>query len=154
VSGESAGRVEAIWLKRAKGGPMDAVGAAELVPERGLVGNANQGGRRQVTIIARETWHELMSELDASIAPSARRANLMVSGLDLERTRGGTLQVGEALLEIAGETRPCEQMDAALPGLRRAMQERWRGGVFAMVLKGGEIRIGDPVILQLTDAEA
>ncbi len=41
-----AGTLEAIWLKRVRGGPMDPVASAELVAGRGLVGNANQGGRR------------------------------------------------------------------------------------------------------------
>lgn len=54
MSGE--GRLEAIWIKRAKRGPMDPAPRARLVAGRGIAGNANQGGRRQVTVIARETW--------------------------------------------------------------------------------------------------
>ena len=45
------GRLEAIWIKRAKRGVMDPVSRATLVADRGITGNANQGGRRQVTII-------------------------------------------------------------------------------------------------------
>ena len=78
------GRLEAIWIKRARLGPMDQVERASLVAGRGIEGNADQGRRRQVTIIARETWNRLMEELGASVDPSGRRANLMVSGLDLE----------------------------------------------------------------------
>jgi MOSC domain-containing protein YiiM len=36
-------------------------------------------------------------------------------------------------------------MDEAFPGLRRALQADWGGGVFAEVLDDGEIRVGDPV---------
>ena len=50
------GALEAIWIKRMKRGPMDSVESAVLEMEVGLVGNVNQGGRRQVTIIEREVW--------------------------------------------------------------------------------------------------
>jgi MOSC domain-containing protein YiiM len=36
-------------------------------------------------------------------------------------------------------------MDDALPGLRARMAEHWGGGVFAQVLDGGEISVGDEV---------
>ena len=137
------GRLECIWLKRAKNGPMDPVDAAVLVPGQGLQGNANRGGRRQVTIISRARWAELTIELGADIPPTARRANLMVSGIDLEKTRGRILRIGSTRLRINGETRPCEQMEEAHPGLQAAMCGRWGGGAFAEVVEGGEIRVGD-----------
>lgn len=52
---------------------MDAVQLAELVAERGIVGNANQGGRRQATIIEQEAWQTMMQKLSADISPAARR---------------------------------------------------------------------------------
>jgi MOSC domain-containing protein YiiM len=138
-------RLEAIWLKRAKGGPMDAVRSAVLEPRVGLIDNANRGGRRQVTIISRERWTELIAAVGVDLDPSTRRANLMVSGVDLRTSRGRTLRVGATLLRINGETRPCEQMEDACAGLQAAMRERWGGGAFAEVMEGGEIRVGDPV---------
>ena len=51
-----SGRLDAIWIKRAKKGPMDPVDRAMAVESRGLEGNANQGGARQVTILERSAW--------------------------------------------------------------------------------------------------
>jgi MOSC domain-containing protein YiiM len=135
----------AIFIKRAKGGRMDAHLAAVLEPGRGLVGNADRGGRRQVTLLSDERWAELMQEVGASLGAEARRANLLISGIDLENTRGRVLHVGQCRLRIGGETRPCEQMEDAAAGLQKAMRERWGGGAFAEVLDGGPIAVGDAV---------
>lgn len=143
------GTLERIWLKRAKRGPMDAVRVASLEVGVGLIENANTGGRRQVTIIARERWAEIMETLGAELDPSTRRANLLVSGLDLQKSRRRVIKVGSARLLVHGETRPCERMEEACPGLQAAMRERWGGGVFAEVIEGGEIRPGDPVDWEL-----
>jgi MOSC domain-containing protein YiiM len=124
---------------------MDPAREATLVPGRGIEGNANQGGRRQVTIITRERWEELMRDLRADVPPGARRANLLIAGLDLQDSRDRILRVGPVRLKINGETRPCERMEEAHPGLQALMRDRWGGGAFAEVLDGGEILVGDPV---------
>lgn len=144
----TAGSLEAIWIKRAHRGPMDPVAAATLVAGRGLVGNADQGRRRQVTLIEAEIWNQLMRELNASVSPAARRANLLVKGIRLAESRDRILRIGPCRLRIAGETRPCERMDEALPGLRAALGVDWAGGVFAEVLDDGEIAVGDEVAWQ------
>lgn len=142
---EAPGKLERIWLKRMTRGPMDAHAGATLVAGKGLVGNANQGGKRQVTIISAERWADMMQELGAQLDPSARRANLMVSGINLLESRNRILQVGPCRLRILGETRPCERMDEARQGLREIMKQDWGGGAFAEVLDDGEIAVGDPV---------
>jgi len=139
------GRLERIWLKRARSGPMDPVDAGVLIEGQGMEDSANRGSHRQVTVIALERWLEMMAELGADVDPSARRADLMVSGLDLELSRGRLLKVGECVLRIGGEVRPCERMDQAWRGLRDAMSPRWGGGVWGEVLRGGPIAVGEPV---------
>ena len=138
-------RLHEIWIKRAHRGKMDGTDRATLVAGRGLAGNANQGGTRQLTLMDLERWRELMDTFGLELDTSARRANLVVEGLDLFNSQGRTLVIGGARLLIHGETRPCERMDEAIPGLQNAMRERWGGGAFAEVIDGGEISVGDDV---------
>jgi len=147
-----SGRVEAIWIKRAKLGPMDPVQRATAVEQRGLVGNANQGGTRQVTIIEKEVFDRLKDTLGPAVDPSMRRANVMVSGVRLQERRGHKLHLGECIIELVGETRPCERMDEALQGLRKALEPEWSGGAYGRVVQGGEMRVGDEVWLEAPEA--
>lgn len=141
----STGKLEAIWLKRVRRGPMDPKDRATLKAKRGLVGNTDQGGKRQVTLIEKEVWAERTAQACVTLDPATRRANLMVSGIALANSRGRILQIGQARLRVYGETKPCERMDEAHQGLRAAMYPDWGGGAFAEVLEDGEIAVGDPV---------
>jgi len=141
------GTVDSIWIKRMKLGPMDPVKTATLVADAGIVGCSNQKGKRQVTIIEREVFEEIRRTLpDAE--PYMRRANFMVSGIRLENTRRHILTLGGVRIEIWGETRPCERMDAQCPGLTLALDPHWRGGAYGVVLDDGEVRVGDTVSIQ------
>ena len=125
---------------------MDRRETATLVAGRGLAGNANQGGRRQVILLEAEAWADVTAELEVDLPPSARRANLLLSGVRLEGTRGRTLRLGPARLRIWFECAPCYQMDEAHPGLQEALRPHWRGGACAEVIEGGEVQVGDEAV--------
>ena len=142
------GRIEAIWLKRAVRGPMDPVREATLVATDGIQDDANRGrSKRQVTVISTEVFERIrMSLPDAD--PIMRRANVMVSGVDLRDSRGRVLSLGEVRIRIGGQTHPCERMDEQCPGLRAALQPEWGGGAYGIVLDDGVLRVGDPASLE------
>jgi MOSC domain-containing protein YiiM len=126
---------------------MEPSGSAALVADKGIAGNADQGGRRQVTVIEHEVFDRIRETLPEA-QPVMRRANFMVSGIRLADTRGHTLRLGGVRVLLQGETRPCYRMDEQCPGLTAALDPEWRGGAFGVVLDSGEVRVGDPVSLE------
>src|SRR5206468_1650242 len=90
-------------------------------------------------------WEYCMRELETAVDPKFRRANILVSGVRLARTRGRVLAIGDVRLAVGGELTPCERMEEVAPGLQALMRPEWRGGVFAQVTIGGLIRVGDGV---------
>jgi len=140
---DTPGRVEALWVKRAHGGPMDARERVTLVAGRGVQGSADQGRARQVTIVEREVFDRVSDLVGQDVDPALRRANVLVSGIRLEGHRHDILNLGSCRIQLVGETRPCHRMDEAVEGLRDALDDAWGGGAFGRVLDGGEVRVGD-----------
>jgi len=137
-------RIESIWIKTGRRGPMLRVPEARLVEDVGIEGNADRGGARQVTIVDADAWERATSELGTPVDPSARRANVLLRGIDLAGSADRVLRLGSCRIRIRGETRPCGRMDEAADGLREKLEPEWRGGAYGVVLEGGSITVGDP----------
>jgi len=135
--------IKALWKKPLHGDVMKPVESLNLVTDDGIEGNADQGGWRQVTVISEERWAKAQAALGAEVDPIVRRANVMVSGLDLADSRGKILTLGDCQVEIRGETRPCNLMDEQHHGLRQALDADWGGGAFGVILNSGTIHVGD-----------
>ena len=81
---------------------------------------------------------------DVGLTASQARRNLVVRGIDLDALRGRRFRVGE--VECLGQRRcePCAHLERLTrPGVLRALVHR--GGLRADILRGGELRVGDPV---------
>jgi len=139
------GRLEAIWTKRMRGGPMDPHEEVRAIEDHGLE-NCASGGHtwRQVTVIEKEVFDELQEEFP-DLEPSMRRANFMVSGVRLKECRDRTLRIGDLRIQMRGETRPCNLMDEQCPGLQDALDPDWKAGAFGRVLNDAVVKVGDEV---------
>lgn len=134
---------------------MDPVHEATAVVGQGLQGSVGRSRRRQVTLLELENWQRSTAEVGSDADPSRRRANIVVSGgIGLFDTRGRVLRIGDVRLVVGGELTPCERMDEVQPGLQAALRPDWRAGVFAQVLTGGVIRVGDVIRWEEADASA
>jgi hypothetical protein len=100
-------------------------------------------------------------EVGVDVDPSARRANILVRGVDLENSGGKVLRLGSILVLLHAETRPCELMDEMQPGLRAALKPHWRAGAYGEnvtepadvphALRRGldEVRRGTPAVISV-----
>jgi MOSC domain-containing protein YiiM len=122
---------------------------ATITIEAGLAGDSRsraasskKDAKRAITILSADSWQDVCQELNTELPWTIRRANLCVEGMRFGRHHVGQ-QVhfkdydGHSLvvLEITGETEPCERMDEAFPGLRAALARDWRGGITCRVIK-------------------
>lgn len=139
-----------IAIKRRKYAEMELLQQVVLTPEAGLEGDYRGApGRRQVTLMSLADWNRACAELGSAQPWHARRANLLVDDLPLFNTKGALITLGSAVLEVTGETDPCERMEAVHPGLFNALAPQWRGGVTCRVISRGQLTVGMNVSLQL-----
>jgi MOSC domain-containing protein YiiM len=125
---------------------MVTCGAAFIGIETGVAEDfRGKPGKRQVTILAEEAFMEACKVLQKNIPWTTRRANLLISGIQLENSSGKHLQIGDAIIEVTGETDPCYRMDEQVQGLKEALEPNWRGGVTGKVVVEGHVKIGDAV---------
>ena len=120
----------------------------------------SQPNLRQVHLIHAELHDELRA---AGFVVSAGQMgeNVTTRGIDLLGLPTGTrLRLGEtAVVEVTGLRNPCLQLDHFQPGLMAAVLSRdehgaliRKAGVMAIVLAGGEVRPGDPILVELPPA--
>lgn len=142
-AGSVVGCVERIAIKTAVGGAMQEVDDALADVDGGLAGGVRPSSRRGITFIANGAWRTVMSELAVEIPWHTRRANVLVDAERLGQLIGKTVQLGDVVVEIIAETRPCDLMDTFQPGLREALKPDCRAGVYGRVVTGGRFRVGD-----------
>lgn len=116
----------------------------------------SQPNLRQVHLI----HGELLDELRAAgfpVAPGEMGENVTTRGIDLLALPEGTLlRLGaDARLLVTGLRNPCAQLDRFRPGLMAAVLGRdargqlvRKAGIMAVVLVGGVVHPGDPVVAE------
>ncbi len=127
---------------------------ARAVPGKGLEGDRyfhatgyysdKPGPDRELTLIEMEAIEALERDYDARMEAGDTRRNVVTRGVPLNHLVGRDFRVGEVQLRGLRLCEPCAHMaqlahEKALPGLVH------RGGLRAQIVKGGMIRVGDPV---------
>jgi len=143
------GKVIGISTRIEKRAPMVVYASAKVSFDHGI-GDDSRGlikGDRQVTVMTQESWDAVCAEMGRNMHWTTRRANILISGVDLENTTGDLLRIGNFMLEITGELTPCHRMDEQFVGLTKALTPNWRGGVMCKILSEGVLNEKDEVTL-------
>lgn len=147
------GRIAAICISEEKGTPKSSVPAATLVEGWGIRGDAHGGNwHRQVSLLCLEKIEDFRSR-GAQVDFGAFGENLVVEGYDFrELPVGSRFQCGEVLLEMTQIGKECHNHCRIYHSVGECIMPTQ--GVFAKVLHGGELRVGDCLTLLPTDPEA
>ncbi|GII31034.1 MOSC domain-containing protein [Planotetraspora mira] len=112
---------------------------------------------RQVHLVHEELHDELRSA-GFAVRAGDMGENVTTRGLDLLGLPvGARLHLGEtAVVEITGLRNPCLQLDGFQDGLLKAVLGRdedgglvRKAGIMGIVIEGGEVRPGDPIVVEL-----
>lgn len=139
------GTIVAVCTSKKKGIRKRNVEEAELKVDWGIVGDAHADNwHRQVSLLAMESI-EKMCALGLNVAPGSFAENLTTQGIDLlSLPISSQVQVGdEVVLEITQHGKICHDRCAIYQQVGDCVMPR--EGIFARVIKGGQIRTGDAI---------
>ena len=140
-------RVLAVCISERKGTAKQPVTEISLREGYGIEGDAHAGNwHRQISLLATESaepMRKLLSELPAG----AFAENILTEGIELKTLPvGARLRLGQTLLEVTQIGKECHA-DCAI---RRQVGDcvMPREGIFTVVIVGGTVRPGDPIIVE------
>ena len=137
-----AGTVIAVCISTERGTAKRNAGEGYLKEDFGLVGDSHAGSPRQISLLMWESVARFTQEHGLKPQPGDFAENILTRGIDLKEAKPGMrLQAGEGILEviqIGKEERPYHY---SFHGFRLLAAE----GVFCRVVKGGRVRVGDPI---------
>ncbi|NWF53253.1 MAG: MOSC domain-containing protein [Syntrophaceae bacterium] len=139
------GKVVAVNISARKGTRKKNVGSSRLVPGLGLKDDAHAApGNRQVSLLAQESIDKMV-RLGLKVGPGDFAENITTRGLDLLSLPLGTrFRIGEeTLLEVTQIGKVCHTRCAIYYQAGDCVMPK--EGIFAQVLEGGEIQVGDEV---------
>ena len=140
------GKVMAVCTSPARGTQKENIGRGVFRAGYGIEGDAHAGDwHRQVSLLSYEKV-QAFNARGAAVADGAFGENLLVDGFDFARLPAGTwLGCGDVLLEITQIGKQCHHGCEIFQRMGDCIMPR--EGVFARVLRGGEIAVGDEMHL-------
>ena len=148
------GKIMAVCISEKRGTQKKNIEKVRLIENFGLEGDAHGGNwHRQVSLLSYEKVRAF-EEKGISVEDGAFGENLLVEGFDFKTLPVGTrFRCGDALLEMTQIGKECHSHCEIYQAVGDCITPR--EGVFARVLHGGEIQIGDEMeIVPSSDSDS
>ncbi|HLO34924.1 MAG TPA: MOSC domain-containing protein [Candidatus Deferrimicrobium sp.] len=152
----AAGVVESIHVAAAAGEPMRSLERVRAVAGVGLEGDryALRTGHysgdakidRDITLIEAEEIEALADRTGIMLAPGETRRNVTTRGIRLNELVGRRFRIGAVECEATRLCEPCQYLTDLL-GTPVLAPLAHRAGLRARILTGGEIGLGDEVVV-------
>lgn len=143
------GVVTSLCVSPGKGTPKAPRASVRFVENFGIAEDAHASAetRRQVSLLATESI-QIIKDKGVDVTPGAFGENVCVSGMDLSAVLvGDVLELGKAVrLEVTQIGKECHARCAIYD--RAGLCIMPTEGLFARVLRGGEVTEGDPIRLE------
>lgn len=141
------GKVRAVCISEKKGTAKRNVGSSLFIPEHGLENDAHADKwHRQVSLLSYEKV-EAFRQSGGHVEDGDFGENLLVDGIDFPKLPVGTkLRSGDVLLEITQIGKKCHDRCAIYYQVGDCIMPK--EGIFAKVLKGGTISVGDELTVE------
>ena len=148
------GKIMAVCISEKRGTQKKNIEKVRLIENFGLEGDAHGGNwHRQVCLLSYEKVR-VFEEKGISVEDGAFGENLLVEGFDFKTLPVGTrFRCGDALLEMTQIGKECHSHCEIYQAVGDCIMPR--EGVFARVLHGGMIQIGDEMeIVPSSDSDS
>ncbi|WP_462426594.1 MOSC domain-containing protein [Anaerotignum lactatifermentans] len=148
------GKIMAVCISEKRGTQKKNIEKVRLIENFGLEGDAHGGNwHRQVSLLSYEKVR-VFEEKGISVEDGAFGENLLVEGFDFKTLPVGTrFRCGDVLLEMTQIGKECHSHCEIYQAVGDCIMPR--EGVFARVLHGGMIQIGDEMeIVPSSDSDS
>jgi MOSC domain-containing protein YiiM len=151
------GKIISINISEKKGEQKKPVNEVHVIENYGMKGDAHASSKwhRQISLLGIESIKKMQS-LGLDVSPGSFAENITTEGIDLLSLPVGTrLKLGRGFSSVIGEVsqigKVCHERcdiykqagDCVMP----------KEGIFIRILKGGKIKVGDPIEVSLRDSD-
>ena len=149
---DSMGKITGICISEKRGVQKHFIEEANIIKDWGIEGDAHGGKwHRQISLLSKEKVDDFKAK-GADIHPGSFGENLIVEGFDFSSMPVGTrFVIGDVILEMTQIGKECHNHCVIYKKMGDCIMPR--EGVFAEVVEGGHIKVGQEVTCILPKAD-